>query len=100
LPTCVCALALHDALPICVQALVWGEMTPGMLTSAILPRWWNVTPVELHAIALYQKSGEELLTASEKDEALRADVLAILSNRLLQIGRHTSELQSRFDLVC
>jgi hypothetical protein len=58
-------------------------MTPGMLTSAILPRWWNVSPLELHAIALYQKSGEELLTASEKDEALRADVLAILSNRLL-----------------
>ena len=66
-----------------VQALVWGEMTPGMLTSAILPRWWNVSPLELHAVALYQKSGEELLTASEKDEALRADVLAILSERLL-----------------
>jgi len=69
--------------PNSVQALVWGEMTPGMLTSAILPRWWNVSPSELHAIALYQKSGEELLAASEKDEALRANVLAILSNRLL-----------------
>jgi len=68
-----------------VQALVWSGMTPGMLTSAILPRWWNVNPLELHAVALFQKSGEELLTASEKDEALRAQVLAILSDRLLPL---------------
>ena len=75
-----------------VQALVWGEMTPGMLTSSILPRWWNVSPLELHAVALYQKSGEELLAASEKDEALRANVLAIMSDRLLpQRARQVEE---------
>ena len=54
-----------------------------MLTSAVLPRWWNVSPLELHAVALYQKSGEELLKASEKDDALREKVLSILSARLL-----------------
>jgi hypothetical protein len=32
---------------------------------------------------LYQKAGEELLTASAKDDALRTKVLAILSGRLL-----------------
>ena len=40
-------------------------------------------PSELHAIALYQRSGEELLTASAKDEALRNKVMTILSDRLL-----------------
>jgi hypothetical protein len=69
--------------PNSVQALIWKELTPELLTSAILPRWWNVSPVELHAIALYQRTGEELLTASAKDEALRTKVLTILSNRLL-----------------
>jgi hypothetical protein len=69
--------------PNSVQALIWKELTPELLTSAILPRWWNVSPVELHAIALYQRTGEELLTASAKDEALRSKVLTILSNRLL-----------------
>lgn len=83
LPYALAELEQDFISPNSVQALVWGEMTPGMLTSAILPRWWNVSPLELHAVALYQKSGEELLTASEKDEALRADVLAILSSRLL-----------------
>jgi hypothetical protein len=69
--------------PNSVQALIWKELTPELLASAILPRWWDVSPLELHAIALYQRSGEELLTASEKDESLRSNVLAILSDRLL-----------------
>lgn len=66
-----------------VQALIWKELTPELLTSAVLPRWWNVSPLELHAIALYQRSGEELLMAAEKDESLRTKVTAILSDRLL-----------------
>jgi len=66
-----------------VQALIWKQLTPELLTSATLPRWWNVNPLELHAIALYQRAGEELLTASAKDDALRGKVLGILSARLL-----------------
>jgi hypothetical protein len=69
--------------PDSVQALVWEEMTPELFTSAILPRWWDVSPLELHAVALYQRSGEELMTTSATDEALRGKVLAILSDRLL-----------------
>ena len=69
--------------PNSVQALIWKELTPELLTSAILPRWWDVSPLELHAIALYQRAGEELLTAAATDEALRNEVLVILSDRLL-----------------
>jgi hypothetical protein len=66
-----------------VQALIWNQLTPELLTSAILPRWWDVSPTELHAIALYQRTGEELLTASAQDDSLHDKVMAILSNRLL-----------------
>jgi hypothetical protein len=69
--------------PDSVQALIWKELVPELLAGAILPRWWTVSPLELHAIALYQRTGEELLTASAKDEALRGEVLTILSSRLL-----------------
>ncbi len=65
-----------------VQALIWRETVPGLLTSAILPRWWNVSRNELHAITLYQQSGEELLSASGSDEALRRKVVSILSQRM------------------
>ena len=79
-----------------VQALIWGELTPELLTSATVPRWWNVSPLELHAIALYQRAGEELLIASAKDDALRSKVLTILSGRLLpkQLAQLEQELRS------
>ena len=69
--------------PDSIQALIWRELTPELLTSAILPRWWDVSPMELHAIALYQRTGEELLSAAAKDEVLRSKVMNILSARLL-----------------
>jgi hypothetical protein len=69
--------------PDSVQALIWEEVTPELLASSTLSRWWDVSPLELHAIALYQRAGEELLTGSAKDEELRKKVLAILSDRML-----------------
>lgn len=66
-----------------VQALIWNETVPTLVTSAILPRWWRVTRNELHAVALFQRAGEELLTAAAGDEQLRAGVANILSDRML-----------------
>ena len=65
-----------------VQALIWRELVPGLLINATLPRWWGVSQSELHAITLYQKSGEELLTASVGDQQLRIKVMTILSDRM------------------
>ncbi len=65
-----------------VQALIWRELVPGLLTSATLPRWWNVSRSELHAVTLYQRSGEELLAASAHNADLRAKVMSILSDRM------------------
>jgi hypothetical protein len=65
-----------------VQALIWRELVPGLLINATLPRWWDVSPSELHAITLYQRTGEELLTASAGDQALRSKVMNILSDRM------------------
>ncbi|WP_188760712.1 hypothetical protein [Edaphobacter acidisoli] len=65
-----------------VQALIWEELVPQLLVNATLPRWWRVTPDELHAVDLYQRAGEELLTASVKDDALRNKVIGILSDRM------------------
>jgi hypothetical protein len=65
-----------------VQALIWHELVPGLVSSAILPRWWGVTRNELHSVTLYQRTGEELLTSAAQDEALRREVVAILSERM------------------
>ncbi|QNI33457.1 hypothetical protein H7849_05775 [Alloacidobacterium dinghuense] len=65
-----------------VQALIWKESVPDLLVSSTLPRWWGISASELHAVALYQRAGEELLTASVKDPQLRAKVITILSDRM------------------
>jgi hypothetical protein len=66
-----------------VQALIWREAVPGLLTNAVLPRWWNVTRNELHAVTLYQLAGEELLGRATSDESFRDKVVAILSERMI-----------------
>jgi len=65
-----------------VQALIWKQFVPGLLSSAIVPRWWDVSQNELHAVALYQRSGEDLLTASCGNPELRDKVMAVLSDRM------------------
>jgi hypothetical protein len=65
-----------------VQALIWKEVSADLLVSATLPRWWNVTGNELHSVTLYQRSGEELVTAAATNEELRGKVIDILSSRL------------------
>jgi hypothetical protein len=66
-----------------VQSLIWEDFVPGLMTSAVLPRWWRVTPNELHAVTLYQRTGEELLVSAAKDEKMRQVVVDVLSDRML-----------------
>jgi hypothetical protein len=68
--------------PVNVQALIWKDLVPELLVGATLPRWWNVTPNELHAVTLYQRCGEEILTASVGNAQLKEKVIVILSDRM------------------
>ena len=65
-----------------VQALIWKESVPDLLVSSTLPRWWGISANELHAVALYQRSGEEILNAAVKDPQLREKVVNILADRM------------------
>ncbi len=90
LPLALACLEEDFIAPSHVQALIWEETVPVLLTDAVVPRWWNVSRDELHAVNLYQRSGEELLTASANNAQLRGKVIAILadcttSGRLVQI---------------
>jgi hypothetical protein len=69
--------------PESVQALIWQDLVPTLLTSATVPRWWGVTRTELRAIHLYQRAGEGLLNAAIQNENRRQQVMDILSDRLL-----------------
>ena len=94
LPYSLAAAEAAFVVPEHIQALVW-ELIPNLLAGATVPRWWNVSPEELHAVALYQESGEELMSAARANEEVRSGVLEILSDqvgarRLEEIERGTS----------
>lgn len=79
----VLALVEQDFIvPEHVQSLIWQDLVPSLLTSAVVARWWGVSQNELHAVALYQRAGEELLTAAVKDTELRQRVTGLLSDRM------------------
>jgi hypothetical protein len=66
-----------------IQSLIWEDLVPDLVAEATVPRWWGVTPNELHAAALYQRAGEELLAGAAKDDKLRQSVMDILGDRML-----------------
>ena len=78
-----------------IQSLIWEDLVPSLVTTAVLPRWWQVTPRELHAVALYQKFGEELLTSAGKDPGGREKVVGILTSRML--SRRLGEVEADLD---
>jgi hypothetical protein len=78
-----------------IQSLIWEDLVPSLVTSAVLPRWWQVTPKELHAVALYQQFGEELLTSAGKEASVREKVVDILATRML--SRRLGQLEQALD---
>jgi hypothetical protein len=72
--------------PVNVQALVWRETAPQLLVSGVVPRWWDVSSDELHAVALYQHAGEDLLDAAEQNPQLRDQLIRIFA-RYMPAGR-------------
>jgi hypothetical protein len=60
------------------QALIWGDLVPQLLLTATIPRWWNVTPAQLHWVALHMDYAETLLAESALNTGRRQIVLDAL----------------------
>ncbi|MGO4880516.1 MAG: tetratricopeptide repeat protein [Bryobacteraceae bacterium] len=73
------------------QALIWGDLVPQMVVSAIVPRWWKVTPSQLHWVALHMRYGESLVAEAAIDADLRPQVLSILGQQAapVRVGQIT-----------
>ncbi len=79
-----------------IQALIWKEVAANLLASSTVPRWWGVTRNELHAVALYQRSGEEIVTSAVGNKDLRGKVVEVLSERMSpqRLGRLEQAMQA------
>jgi len=61
-----------------------GDLVPQMILSAKIPRWWNVTPSQMHWLGLHVRYAESLLAEAAIDPSLRAAVLETLSSQALR----------------
>ena len=60
------------------QALIWGDLVPQMILSAVIPRWWDVTPLQLHWVGINMAYAETLLAESALSSDRRTQVMATL----------------------
>jgi hypothetical protein len=89
------AYALAEAeqnflVPAQTQALIWGDLVPQMILSAKVPRWWHVTPSQVHWVGLHIRYGRELLAQSALDPELRRQAMDELG--LLAAPARTAEV--------
>lgn len=75
LPYALAEAEQNFLIPTREQALIWGDLVPQMIVSAKVPRYWRVTPAQLHYAALHYRAGESLLAQAAVDEALRTKVI-------------------------
>lgn len=61
------------------QALIWGDLVPQLILTATVPRWWNVTPAQLHWVGLHMSYAETLLAEAALSAERRQQVLDTLS---------------------
>jgi hypothetical protein len=71
LPYALAEAEQNFLVPVQTQALIWGDLVPQMILSAKIPRWWTVTPAQMHWVGLNLRYGRELLAGAALDEAGR-----------------------------
>jgi hypothetical protein len=61
------------------QALIWGDLVPQMLVTAVIPRWWNVAPVQIHWVDMHLAYADALLAESAMSPSRRTEVETVLN---------------------
>lgn len=61
------------------QALIWGDLVPQMILTAKIPRWWNVTPEQIHWVGLHLRFAESAVAEAVFSADLRSKTLATLA---------------------
>jgi len=75
LPYALAEAEQNFLIPTQTQALIWGDLVPQMILSAKIPRYWQVTPAQLHWVGLHLRYGRELLAEAALDSDVRTQVI-------------------------
>ncbi len=91
LPYALAEAEQNFLVPSQTQALIWGDLVPHMILSAKIPRWWNVTPAQMHWVGLNLRAGQKLVARAAIDEALRQKLLEELEAQVSPARKHLIE---------
>ncbi len=79
LPYALAEAEQNFLIPTQTQALIWGDLVPQMILSAKIPRWWNVTPEQVHFVALRIRQAQDMLAEAVLNPEIRKQVLDVLN---------------------
>ena len=75
LPYALAEAEQNFLVPAQTQALIWGDLVPQMILSAKIPRWWNVTPAQMHWVGLHLRYARVLMAEAAIDPETRKEVV-------------------------
>jgi len=78
LPYALAEAEQNFLIPTQTQALIWGDLVPQMILSAKIPRWWSVTPAQVHFVGLRMRYAHDLLAESVLSPEIRKRVFEVL----------------------
>src|SRR5208282_4563586 len=81
LPYALAEAEQNFLIPTQTQALIWGDLVPQMILSAKIPRWWNVTPAQMHWVGLHLRYARILMAEAAIDPETRKQVVEVLGSQ-------------------
>src|SRR4030095_846096 len=88
LPYALAEAEQNFLIPTREQALIWGDLVPQLILSAKVPRYWHVTPAQLHWVNLHMRQGETLVAEAGLNAARRTEVLEHLNRHAPPVRVH------------
>jgi len=78
LPYALAEAEQNFLVPTHTQALIWGDLVPQMLITARTPRFWTVTPAQVHWVGLHMRQAEAMLAEAALNPARRAALAELI----------------------
>ena len=93
LPYALAEAEQNFLVPTHTQALIWGDLVPQMMLTARTPRFWTVTPAQMHWVGVHMRYAESLIAEAALDPARRDDLAAAINRvasplRTWQVNRY------------
>ncbi len=78
LPYALAEAEQNFLIPTREQALIWEGLVPQMILTAVVPRWGNILPAQIHWVGLHMAYGESLIGLAALSPERSHPVLAAL----------------------